>query len=270
MRIQQIDPKKLEFRDNVRWRADSNLSELMESIKQHGIQSPIKARGEDKTIVYGHRRVAAAIKLQLAEVPVIFEDGISDEDANILNLLENMQRKDVSSMEIGKQCDLILKDKKFKISLSELAVALGVTEKRVKICLEAFKRLPEKYRNKIVHLDSSRKRKFGDLPENVVFAILNLNRFANRKLTDKEMDLIFEETGDQKLTVSHINLLGLLMNAGMSVKKALEELNLYEIARLNFILLKTELAEVQKKENISYKRELFNKIIKDKYPNLVF
>lgn len=270
MKVEMMNPNELSFRENVRWRADSNLNELMESMKQHGIQSPVKAREEDRSIVYGHRRVAAAIKLQLEKIPVILEKGISDKEANILNLLENMQRKDVTSMEIGRQCDVILKDKKFNVSLSELAVTLGVSENRVKICLEAFKRLPEKYRDKVVHLDVSRKRKFGDLPENVVFAILNLNRFINRKLTDKEMDLIFEKTGNDKLTLAHIRLLELLINAGVPFKKALKDVDLYQIARLNFICLKTELASVQKKEQIFGKQQLFNTILKRAYPNLVY
>ena len=104
-KIQYVNPKKLKFKANARWRADSNLSELMESIKQHGIQQPIVARAEDETIVFGHRRNGAAIKLGMEKVPVIFRKGISDKEANILNLLENMQRKDVTSIEIGKQCD---------------------------------------------------------------------------------------------------------------------------------------------------------------------
>jgi len=270
MRIEYINPNDLKFRDNVRWRADANLNELMESIKQHGIQTPVKAREEDKTIIYGHRRVAAAIKLQLDKIPVIFEAGITDKEANILNLLENMQRKDVTSMEIGKQCDIILKDKKFETSLSELATLLGVSENRVKTCLEAFKRLPEKYREKVVHLDSSRKRKFGDLPENITFAVLNLNRFINKKLNDKEMDILFKKVGDEKLTISHIRLIELLINAGMPFKKAIKEVDSYEIARLNFVLLRTELANVQKKEQIFAKQSLMNHIIKKSYPNLVY
>lgn len=270
MKIEFINPKELKFRENVRWRGDSNLSELMESIKHQGIQSPIKARAEDLSIVYGHRRAAAAIKLRLDKVPVILEEGIDDKKANILNLLENMQRKDVTSMEIGRQCDMMLKDKQFNISLTELATSLGVSERRVKICLEAFKSLPEKYRDKVIHLDNSRKRKFGDLPENVVFAILSLTRTSKERFGSKELDLLLKETGDKKLTVSHINLIGLLVNSGMPLKRALKELDLYDIARLNFILLRTELASVQKKEKVFGKRELFNTIIKKSYPNLVY
>ena len=275
MRIENVNPNELIFRDNVRWRADSDLSELMESIKQNGIQVPIKVREEDKTIVYGHRRIAAAIKLQLEKVPVIFESGIDDKGANVLNLLENIQRKDVSSIEIGRQCDLMLKNKKFQMTMSELATALGVSEKRVNICLEVFKRLPEKYREKVVHLDHSRKRKFGELPENVVMCILNIPAkvpHTNREkiITDKELDIIFEEAGKNKLTVAHINLITLLLCFGMSIKQAIKELNLYEISRLNFVCLKTELADARKKEGIFLKRELFNCIIKKTYPNLVY
>lgn len=272
MKIVSMNPKELRFRENVRWRADSDLSELMESIKQHGIQSPIKAREEDNTIIYGHRRVAAAIKLQLDRIPVILEKGVSDKEANVLNLLENMQRKDVTSIEIGRQCDLLLKEKQFKMSLSELAVSLGISSTRVKTCLDAFKRLPEKYRKSVVHLTNPKNRKYGDLPENLVFAILNFGRKGGgyMKLSEKQMDLLFKKTSEEKLTINHINLIQLMVNSGMSMSQAIKEVDLYTIARLNFVVLKTELASIQRKENISTKQGLFNKLVRDAYPNLIF
>lgn len=268
--IEYVNPKDLKFRENARWRLDTNLNELMESIKQHGILQPIIARKEDKSIICGHRRIASALNLQMDKVPVIFKRGISDKEANFLNLMENIQRKDITSMEIGRLCDSMLKEKKFKTSISEIAVSIGINENRVKICLEAFKRLPSEYRNKVVHLDNSRKRKFGDLPENVVMAILNLCRHSKEKYGSKELDFLLKKTGEEKLTVAHINLIGLLVDGGMPLKQAIKNLDLYEIARLNFILLKSELGWVRKKEGISGKKELFDNIIKKSYPNLIF
>lgn len=274
--IENINPNELKFRDNVRFRADSNLGELMESIKQHGILQPILARKEDKTIICGHRRTSSAIKLGLEKIPVTFRSGIDDKQANILNLIENELRKDISSIEIGRQCDNLLKNKKFRMSISELASALSVSDGRVKACLEAFRRLPPEYRDKVVHITSSRSRKYGELPENVVLAILNLPsrvgrvlRGKSEKILKSDFDLIFKETMDKKLTINHINLLAVMMARGMTVKKALKEIDLYEIARLNFVVLKTELADVRLKEKIISKQALFNNLIKKVYPNLV-
>lgn len=264
-----VDPSTLLKGPNSRWRVDENLSELMEAIKQEGIIQPICARSEDRKIICGNRRMAAATKLGLNLVPVRFIPNVSDKHLLIMNLQENMQRKDISSIEIGRQADEMLKNAKFKISLSELAVSLGVSDNRIKICLDAFKRLPEIYRKNVVHLDSARKRKFGDLPESIVKAILYWGR-CYKSIDGHEMDLLLRESIDKKLTLSQIALIGKLFTGGMPLKMALKEVNLYTIARVNFVLLKTELSSVQKKEQTDGKQALFNKILRRVYPNLLY
>jgi len=269
IKIEYINPKDLKFRDNVRWRADSNLSELMESIKQHGIQQPVCVRKEDNTIIYGHRRVAAAIKLNLTEIPVMFRDNIDDKEANILNLLENIQRKDVTSLEIGRQCDLMLKESKFKLSIYELATALGVSSTRIRVCLDAFKRLPPEYRKHVVHIMNSRNRKYGELPENVVYAILNFNR-SYKSLSKDELNIFLGKAASEKLTVSQIALIGRLVNLGMSFKNSLKEINLYTIMRINVPVLKSELTAIMRTEKVSTKQDLCIKTFRKVYPNLIF
>jgi len=267
--IVYMNPKELKFRTNVRWRADSNLSELMESIKQHGILQPIQVRTEDKTIIYGHRRNGAAIKLGIEKVPVLFRSNISDKEANILNLLENMQRKDVTSLEIGRQCDLMLKNTEFNLSINELATAIGVSSNRIKVCLDVFKRLPEKYRKQVVHITDSKNRKYGQLPENVVYAILNFNR-SWKNLSANELEYFLDVAASEKLTVSQIALVGRLMSGGMSFKCALKELNLYTVTRISLPMLKEELKNAMKIENVITKTDFCRKIFLKAYPNLVF
>jgi len=268
-KISYVDPLSLKIGENSRWRISEDVSELMESIKQHGILQPITARQEDKQVICGNRRLSSAIKLGMPQIPVIFISGVDDRQLSILNLMENMQRKDISSIEIGRQCDIMLKNTKFKMSISELATSIGVKENRIKICIDVFKHLPEEYRNKVVHMNFSKERKFGDLPENIVFAILNFGR-SYKHLDYQEMKLLLKETAEKKLTLSHIHLIGHLFTSGMPLKKALKEVTYYTIARLNFVILKTELANVEKKEKIIGKQALFDKIIKKIYPNLIY
>ena len=263
------DPRELVVGENSRFRADDNQDELMESIKQHGILQPIVARTEDKVIICGNRRLSAALKLNLATIPVRYKAKVSDKELLILNLLENMQRKDISSIEIGKQCDTMLRDARFRLSISELAVSLGVNSNRIKACLEAFRRLPEKYRKNIVHITTSHTRKEGDLPENVVFAILNFGR-EFRKLTDVEMDKFFRIAKDEKLSITQVRLLGKLVMRGMSFANAVKQLDNYHICRLNFVALKTEMASVMKTEGINSQEALFTQIVKKQYPNLLY
>ena len=80
---------------------DPEMAELTESIKALGVLQPILVRPKPNglyEIVYGQRRVRAAEKSGLVEVPVTIR-FLSDEEAFTLQLTENLQRKDLSEEE---------------------------------------------------------------------------------------------------------------------------------------------------------------------------
>ena len=96
--IQQLSPDKLiPFRNHpYQVREDAALSELMESIRTHGVLSPLLARpkGESYELVSGHRRRLAAQKLGLKTVPVLVRE-MSDDEAVILMVDSNLQRENL-------------------------------------------------------------------------------------------------------------------------------------------------------------------------------
>lgn len=96
--IQQLSPDKLiPFQKHpYQVREDAALSELMESIRTHGILSPLLARpkGESYELVSGHRRRLAAQKLGLKTVPVLVREMTNDE-AVILMVDSNLQRENL-------------------------------------------------------------------------------------------------------------------------------------------------------------------------------
>ncbi len=96
--IQQLPPDKLvPFRNHpYQVREDAALSELMESIRTHGVLSPLLARpkGESYELVSGHRRRLAAQKLGLKTVPVLVRE-MSDDEAVILMVDSNLQRENL-------------------------------------------------------------------------------------------------------------------------------------------------------------------------------
>ncbi len=102
----------------------------------------------------------------------------------------------------------------------------------------------------------------------MILPVMNLNR--RLKLTANDLDLLFTKISKDKLSITQINLISILKGKGMSLKEALKEVDLYEVSRLTFISLKTELSEAQKKEKIFGKQAFFSKIVKDKYDNLIF
>ena len=96
--IQQLPPDKLVPFQNHPYqvREDAAMDELMESIRTHGVLSPLLARpkGESYELVSGHRRRLAAQKLGLKTVPVLVRE-MTDDEAVILMVDSNLQRENL-------------------------------------------------------------------------------------------------------------------------------------------------------------------------------
>src|SRR5205814_10442831 len=95
--LYSITPSPLQPRKD--FGADA-LSELVESIRQHGIIQPLIVRAIDgrHELIAGERRWRAAQEAGLNEVPVIIRSA-SDRDVLELSLIENLQRADLNPIE---------------------------------------------------------------------------------------------------------------------------------------------------------------------------
>lgn len=80
--------------------SEKGLEELTESIKTKGILTPLLVRPNDGRleIAAGHRRYRAALRLDLAEIPVLIRE-MSDNDFLELITIENLQREDVHPLD---------------------------------------------------------------------------------------------------------------------------------------------------------------------------
>ena len=96
--IQQLPPDKLAPFQNHPYqvREDAAMDELVESIRVHGVLSPLLARpkGEGYELVSGHRRRLAAQKLDLPTVPALVR-AMTDDEAVILMVDSNLQRENL-------------------------------------------------------------------------------------------------------------------------------------------------------------------------------
>ena len=96
--ISQLPPDKLSpfAKHPYQVREDAAMDELIESIRTHGILSPLLARpkGKDYELVSGHRRRLAAQKLGLSTVPVLVRE-MTDDEAVILMVDSNLQRENL-------------------------------------------------------------------------------------------------------------------------------------------------------------------------------
>lgn len=76
---------------------DESMDELVESIEQNGVLSPIIARPRQEggyEIIAGHRRVKASEIAKLEKVPVVIKE-LDDDMAAILLVDSNLQREHI-------------------------------------------------------------------------------------------------------------------------------------------------------------------------------
>jgi ParB family transcriptional regulator, chromosome partitioning protein len=104
---------------------EESIEELAQSIKMYGIIQPLSIRklGSDNyELVAGERRLRAAKKLGLAEVPTIIID-ITDKDSAAIALLENLQREDLNFIEEAEAYHNLIKDHSY--TQEQLAEVIG-------------------------------------------------------------------------------------------------------------------------------------------------
>jgi len=111
------------------------LDELADSIRQVGLLEPIIVRPIDTDryeVVVGERRYRAAQQAGLDKVPAIIAD-YTDEQVMEINLVENIQREDLTAVEKGKICrELLTKFPDRYKNGADIARKLGVGETSVR------------------------------------------------------------------------------------------------------------------------------------------
>jgi ParB/RepB/Spo0J family partition protein len=120
--LHQVELNRIR-RGNLR-KSDLSLDELTKSIQETGILEPLLVRknGSFYELLAGSRRLHAAERAGLKTVPVVVMD-VSDEKAFEISLTENLQRENLSPLEIGTALNEGVK--RFKLSQRQLARKLG-------------------------------------------------------------------------------------------------------------------------------------------------
>ncbi len=125
LKIAEIEPNRKQPRREFE---PESLNELSESIKQHGVLQPMLVRpilGGGYEIVAGERRFRAARMAGLTEVPVIIRE-LTDEQTMELALIENLQREDLSDLELAMGYESLMTE----YSMTQEQVANTVSKSR--------------------------------------------------------------------------------------------------------------------------------------------
>ena len=128
-----LNPQEIVINRDTRQRQDNiaDIDDLKQSISNVGIINPIVVRRQDDQVllVAGERRLQASLSLGLAEVPVRFFEDLSVEDAEVIELEENIKRKELSWKDqvraVGRLHKLYrAKEPKWKIEQTAEAISL--------------------------------------------------------------------------------------------------------------------------------------------------
>ncbi len=132
--VELIDPSPFQPRLEI---SEEELTELADSIKQHGLLQPIVVRrkGRRFEVIAGERRLRAAKLAGLQRVPVVVKD-VSDRDAAVLALVENLQRKDLSFWERASAIRRLHDE--VGLTEEEIGRLLGISKSHVSNYLRVF------------------------------------------------------------------------------------------------------------------------------------
>ena len=145
LRIMEIEPNHDQPRKDFDEKA---LSELAESIEQHGILQPLVVRplaSGSYQLVAGERRWRAARIAGLTEVPVIIKE-LTDEEVIEIAMIENLQREDLNPLEEALGYRYMMDE--LKITQEQAAEKVGKSRPAVANALRLLK-LPDEVQNMV-------------------------------------------------------------------------------------------------------------------------
>lgn len=134
--VNEVEPNREQPRKEFDEKA---LSELSKSIEKNGVIQPILVRpvtGGAYRIVAGERRWRAARMAGLTEVPVVIRE-MSDEDAAVFALIENLQREDLNPIEEAEGIRSLIEE--FGMTQEEAADRVGKSRTAVTNTLRLLK-----------------------------------------------------------------------------------------------------------------------------------
>ncbi len=141
--VDQIKDNPFQYRDESSLNS-SELESLAQSIKEHGLRSPIQLRreGDEYVLVAGWRRLTA-IKRYLPDMTVVkatVDSEMDDRTHRLLTIIENEQREDFTAFEKAKAYADMQKLDGF--TLDQIAQVVGSSKTRISRILKLLT-LPE-------------------------------------------------------------------------------------------------------------------------------
>ncbi len=126
---------------------DAKLEDLKASIKEKGVLQPILVRKYEDgyEVVAGERRLKAAKAIGLQEVPVIIKN-VTDREALVLALVENIQREELNAIEEAQGFKRLIEE--FQFTQESVGEAVGKDRTTITNLLRLL-RLPDEIQQQV-------------------------------------------------------------------------------------------------------------------------
>jgi ParB family chromosome partitioning protein len=183
------------------------LTELAESIKQHGVLQPVLFRKDESGklyIVAGERRFRAAKEAGLNEIPAIFTKGMTAE----ISLIENLLRENLTAVEEAEALQAIIEKHGYK--QDDLAKTLGKAPSTVSEIL-SLNKLPQEIRDEC--------RQDPKCPRRVLLEIVRKKKYAKGMIT------LFEKYKEKGLTSDELRKRTRSKAQGQTSKEVMASVN---------------------------------------------
>lgn len=193
LRMSEIEPNKSQPRKDF---DDSELRELAESIREHGLIQPIIVRpmpnGMTYQIVAGERRWRACRIAGINEVPVIIRE-MDDFEVSQIAIIENVQRSDLNPIEEALAYSQLINE--YDLTQETVAKTIGKSRPYISNIMRLLN-LPEEVQSKL---------RSGDISLGHAKALMGLN---DKDRTLEVMKMVIDENMNVRQTeklVSKIN-----------------------------------------------------------------
>ena len=169
----RLDPKAIIIKREARQRQENikDVEDLKQSIRSIGLINPVVVRqvGDEIILVAGERRLQAHLELGLDTIPIRFFNELTPEEAEIVELEENVKRKELAWRDqvraIGR-IHILYKKNNTNWGIERTAEAISLHHSQLRKVLHVFDAL-----------ESGRV----DRAESIEQAYNTLHRFSERK-----------------------------------------------------------------------------------------
>lgn len=257
MKVIEIPLDKIEQNENSRVvYKESDLSELMTSMKEYGLLQPVGVRKLDSgkyDAVFGNRRIVAAKKLGWSSIPAHIVEADGEEEREVLNLVENLKRQNTTLPEDGR---IFQKLKDLGLKIPEIAARVGVTTTRIELALDAFHEIPKEYHKKLQNVGHQGPRKPGHISAYTSFEVMKLRKVhgLNRDQTRRILDF----AKDEGAGVDQLRMMAPMLKDGISLEEAIGLVKDVSNLQLRVYIRNKEVAKLEKKTGKSINQLLLD------------